>query len=202
MNTPDPTQWCDYARGLVEPRTAERMRAELLRSERARRAVRCFGRVAELARSDGALTIHEYAIRVAKAAGSLRRRDAERLERQPFKVLFDSFRDAVAATGTRDLQPTHQQIVFRSGEYVVDVRLEQETNPYGQVVVGQLLQHRGEARPVAQVPVLVLSDGRVVGRDLTSRFGEFQAAGLPAEPLKLCLLIGQEACIEVPLGDS
>ena len=202
MNTPDTTQWCDYARGLVEPRAAERMRAELARSESARRAMRCFGRLAQLARHDKALQIPEHALRVAKAAGSLRRHDAERLTRQPFTVLFDNLCDAMVGAGTRDLQPSFQQTVFRSSDYTVEVRLEQGTNPRGQVVVGQLLQHQGEARPVAQVPVLVLSDGHVVGRDLTSRFGEFQAAGLPAEPLKLCLLVGQESCIDVPLGNS
>lgn len=201
MNTQDTTQWCDYARGLRELSGGERVQAELASSERARRAVRHFERVAELARRDTALAIPEYAVRVAKAAGSLRRRDIRRPVGRSFTVLFDSLRDAVFATGTRDLQPSRHQRVFRSDDYVVDVRVEQETNPNGQVVIGQLLRHR-EAQPVPRVPVLVLSGGRVVGRDLTSRFGEFQAAGLPDEPLALCLLIGDESCIDIPLGDS
>jgi len=202
MNTQDTTQWCDYARGLMKLSSAERMQAELASSERVRRTVRHFQRVAELARSDTALAIPEYAVRVAKAAGSLRRHDSERLARRPFSVLFDSLRDAVVATGIRDLQPFRHQTVFRSDDYIVDVRVEQETNPNGQVVVGQLLRHQEKAQPVPRIPVLVLSGGRVVGRDLTSRFGEFQAAGLPDEPLELCLLIGDESCIDIPLGDS
>ncbi len=80
------------------------------------------------------------------------------------------------------------------------MRLEQETNPHSQVVVGQLLRHGPEPRPVPEVPVLMLSERRVVGRSLTTRFGEFQADGLPPGPLDLCLLVGPEECIDVPLG--
>lgn len=199
MTTHDMTQWCDFTRGVLAPQVAESMRANLARSDRARHLVRRFERVAELARKDNAVSPPDYAVRIAKAAASVGGA-AHRLARRPFTVLYDSFLQPLPATGTRSHHPSHQQVVYRAQDYTVEVRLERETKPHSQIVVGQLLRHLDEVQPVAQVPVLVLSDGRVVGRDLTSRFGEFQAAGLPPEPLQLCLLIGEEACIDVPLG--
>ena len=200
----DLTDWCDYARGVADPETAPAMREVLARSASARRSVELFRRVGAVARSDQANEIPSYALRVVKAAASLqsssRSEASTALRFLPFKVTFDSLLQAVPA-GTRDLSSSHQRIVsFQAADFSVHVRLEHETNPHAQVVVGQLLRHAPEPRPVPEVPVLVRSGGRVVGRSLTSRFGEFQADGLPPDPLELCLLVGDEDCIDIPLG--
>ena len=156
MTTYDMTQWRDFTRGVAGSGGAEPMRAHLANaSRREQGVVRRFERVVAVARKDAALAIPEHALRVAKAAGSLRRPASARLVRTPVTVLFDSFLQAVPAMGTRALQPSHQQIVYQAEGYTVEVRLEQETNPHRQVVVGQILCHQGEARPVSQIPVLV-----------------------------------------------
>jgi len=118
----------------------------------------------------------------------------------PADLTFDSYLHA-AGVSTRDLCPSHQRIVsYRAGEFSIHVRLEHETIPHSQILVGQLLRHAPEPCPVTGVPVLVLAGGKVVGRSLTSRFGEFQADRLPPDPLVLCLLVEPERRIEVSLG--
>lgn len=202
----DLIQWCEYARGVVDPIRARQLRRRLGRSPGARRSVELFERVSSVARRDREARLPAYAVRVVKAVAGLRRGD-EREARSglstlrflPFTVVFDS--QQIAPAGTRGSASPEQRITsYRAGQYRVHVRLEQETNPHGQVVVGQLLRHGPEPRPVSGVPVLVLADRRAVGRSLTTRFGEFQADGLPPGPLDLCLLVGPEECIELPLG--
>ena len=105
-------------------------------------------------------------------------------------------------TGTREAQATYQQVLYRSEPFTVELRLEHEASPQSQIVIGQLLRHEETTEPVVDVPVLVLADGKVVGRDVTTRFGEFQAAGLPTAPLQLCLLVQSDSCIELPLGNA
>jgi hypothetical protein len=202
----DLTDWCDYARGLAAPDAVQAMDELLERSAGARKTVELFRRVSAVAQSDQANEVPSYALRVAKAAAALRSHAPRRsgassaLNFLPFSVTYDSLLQAAPA-GTRDLSSSHQRIAsFEARDFVVHVRLEQETNPHSQVVVGQLLRHDPEPRPVPEIPVLVLSDKRVVGRSLTSRFGEFQADGLPPDPLDLCLLVGPEDCIDIPLG--
>ena len=83
------------------------------------------------------------------------------------------------------------------------MRLEREAEPAGTVVLGQLLRHGEEVGPASEVPVLMLSrerrENRIVGRATTGEFGEFQAEGLPGEPMDLCLLVGSEQCLQLPL---
>lgn len=202
MTAFDLTHWCDYARGVAAPESTPAMRALLERSAAARKAVERFRRVAAVAGADAADPVPAHAVRVAKAVAGLapRTRSASSWRFVPADLVFDSFLHA-AGVGTRDLCSSHQRIVsFRAGEFSIHVRLEHETIPHSQILVGQLLRHAPEPRPVIEVPVLVLAADKVVGRSLTSRFGEFQADGLPPDPLVLCLLVEPERWIEVSLG--
>lgn len=203
----DISELCDFARGIGNAETERRVERHLERSPRTRRRVEMLRRVADVAGRDRELEIPPHALRMVRAIGSLRRPETTAaaspldrvLRRLMPEVVFDSLL-APAAAGSRDIQSHERQILFRADDYTVDVRLEHEADPPSTVVIGQLLRRVGELHPVAKVPVLVLSDGRIVGRSLTSRFGEFQAEGLPLEPLNLCLLVENEECIEIPLG--
>ena len=197
---------CDYARGIAEPHAVEQMGKALAGSKNSNRSVELFRQVFSLGLVDQGVQVPDHAVRVAKAMASLSRPRASEqasplaslLTFLPFKVTFDSLQALPA--GTRDFSSSHQRITsFRAADFSVHVRVEHETNPHSQVVVGQLLRHTPEPCPVPEVPVLVISQGRIVGRSLTSQFGEFQADGLPPEPMRLCLLVHAEACINVPL---
>ena len=191
----DITQLSDLVRGVADPVARESMREYLDGSPRARRQVDLLERVAAVARADQEMRIPEHALRVVKALGSLRRPEAETSRGLlPFKIAFDSFLQPAAA-GTRDIQSQDRQLVVDAAPYMVDLRLEQETE--SAVVVGQLL--RDGTHPVSGVPVLLLAADQVVGRSTTSEFGEFHAEGLPREPLKLCLLIESDKNLEVSL---
>lgn len=197
----DLTDLCDFARGVCDPRTATEIEAALEHTPRARQAVNLFERVATVARQDALDDVPAHALRVAKAAASVRRpADSAGRRSLPFSLIFDSLLQP-AASGTRDVHTSHRLLTFRAADYRIHVRLETETShSHGQVVVGQLLRQQDTARPVSDAPLLVLHGDDVVGRALTSRFGEFQAVGLPSGPLRLCLLPGRNDQIDIPLG--
>ena len=96
-----------------------------------------------------------------------------------------------------------RQLVFEAETYRVDLRLEQETDQPNTVIVGELLQQdEGEDRPLPQVPVWIKSGDRIVGRAMTGEFGAFQAEGLPASSLTLCLLVDDDVCVELPIREG
>jgi len=202
----DITQWCDFVRGVTDPATEQAMRDHLESgASQARRQVELLRRVASVGRHDLALAIPDYAVRGAKAIGSLRRQhqvptltDAI-LRYLPFSITFDS-QHQPAPVGTRDIQSANRQLIFKAEDFTVDVQLEHESDPPTTVVVGQLLRCRGTTRPVPEVPVFVVSGDRIVGRSLTGRFGEFQAEGLPRDALDLCLVVAETKCLKLPLG--
>jgi hypothetical protein len=205
MTDPDITVWCDFVRGILDPETEARMQ-ELFVS-RSRSPAAALRRVAAVGRWDAEHPVPDAAVRVAKAAGSLQRRGsteaarplaASILKRLPFKVVADSLHQAAGA-GARDVQSYYRHIVFEAEGYSVDVRLEHEREPAGTVVLGQLMRHGGEVGPVNEVPILLVARDKIVGRGLTGEFGEFHAEGLPIEPMDLCLLVGSEQCLELPL---
>ncbi len=199
----DITQWTDFVRGVADPETEAEMQQQLA-SNPSQSPAAALLRLAEVARRDGEDPVPDHAVRVAKAIGSLHRpsspaalRDSI-LQRLPFTVVADTLLHGAAA-GARDLQSPYRHIVFEAEGYSIDVRLEREAEPAGTVVLGQLLHHGEEVGPVREVPVLMLADERIVGRTTTGEFGEFQAEGLPGEPLDLCLLVGSEQCLQLPL---
>ncbi len=204
MTDPDITVWCDFVRGVLDPETEARMRQRL--ASRSLTLPPALGRVAAVGRWDAENPVPDAAVRIAKAAGSLRRRGSAAaeprsssiLKRLPFKVVADSLHQTAGA-GARDLHSSYRHIVFEAEGYSVDVRLEHEREPAGTVVLGQLMRHGGEVRPVKEVPVLLVTDDKIVGRGLTGEFGEFHAEGLPDEPMDLCILVGAERCLELPL---
>ncbi len=106
------------------------------------------------------------------------------------------------------LQAPGQRVVLETEKSTVDVRLEREPDPAatvrpggftGGVMAGKLLRLDGDTRPLPRTPVLVFAGSTIVRSTLVKPCGRFHAEGLPKSPLSLCLLVGHEECIEVPL---
>lgn len=217
MSEHKPGQWADFVRGVADPETADHMRKDLESgSESARRTVEALRRVAAVGRSDSDHPVPPDAVRIAKAAFSTPRAGAApEVRRVPCALIFDSLL-APAAAGARGAQQSHRELTFEAQGYSVDLRLEHEIEspaegtPPSMVVVGQLLEARGDApQPVARAPVFMFSGERLIGKAVTGRLGEFQVEGfqnLPSGALgseasgdSLCILAGEDY-LEMPLG--
>lgn len=201
------TQWANFVRE-VDTGLEHEMRQALAGGDtEVLRTVELLRQVAELGKSDHELEIPEYAVRGAKAIGSLRRPELEEAEPKgllrylPFQLKFDSLLEPATA-GTRNLQASDRQLVFEAADYTVEVRLEQEAEPESTVLVGELLRQREALEPVPRIPVFVRSGELIVARSNTGRFGEFQAEGLPTENLSLALMVHPNECIYLPLNAS
>lgn len=202
----DIIHYCDFVRGVADSGTEQEIRDHLDSGAlHAWRQIELLGLVASVGRNDLAMAIPGYAVRGAKAIGSLRRQHQVPtlmdtiLRYLPFSITFDS-QHQPAPVGTRDIQSANRQLIFKAEDFTVDVQIEHEADPPSTVVVGQLLCCRGATQPVPEVPVFVVSGDRIVGQSLTGRFGEFQAEGLPREALNLCLVVAEKECLKLPLG--
>ncbi|MEM8932647.1 MAG: hypothetical protein AAGE94_15800 [Acidobacteriota bacterium] len=202
----DITQWADHLRGLTDQEVGQTMEEHLALdpSSPAHREVRALERVMQLAETDRELDIPDYALRCAKALGSLQRpqtiEEPSLLDRLVMALTFDS-QIAPAMAGTRDMAPSHRRMTFESADFGVDLRLE--ADPEGSVVVGQIWQGSGDdAEPVADVPVLAMNGRSVVAQSVTNPYGEFQADGLPDADLALVFLVDDQHCLEVSLAPN
>lgn len=204
MSKYDVTLWSDYVRGLLDPATRNELSAylELPGSVAARRTVKAFDGLLAFAARDAAAEPPASALRSVKALGSMLRPTRESWLRKLQSVLvFDSSMAPLAA-GVRDLGHLDRQLIFRSDDYYVDLRLEQEATNSVWVVVGQLLREKDGVSPVAGVPVIAANDERFLSRSTTGKLGEFQAEGLPSADLRLLFLVDDELCLEVPVSNA
>ena len=205
----DVAAWCDLARGLADPDQEPAMRERLEQDAVARRTVELLSRVKAVADADMQAPIPAYAVRIAKAAAAIRRPataaipDASGWRFLSFEVLFDSLTQPLMA-GTRDMQASHRQVAFQAGDYHLDLRWDREVEPGHlaagrSALVGQLLNL---AEPMAETPVMVIANGEVLDRSVTSELGEFHAEGLPNQTLSLYVLVDDHACLAVTLDDD
>ena len=201
----DITQMADFVRGLMDPESEQQVQA-FLRSSNAsstKKELSALRHVARLAESERKLQVPDYAVRCAKALGSLRRPEAQEtslLKRLTMALTFDS-QVAPALAGTRDMRSVDRQLVFQSQGFQIDLRVEADKK--GKVVVGQLIRDGlDDVEPIADVPVLAMAEKEIIARSKTGAFGEFQAEGLAADSVELLFLVDDEQCLEVSLGES
>ncbi len=227
MTRVDLADWCDLVRGVIAPAREQQLQKLLeVGDPESQRTFKIWQQVAVLARQDQMLEIPPQAEWGAKAIAALRRpaeaRPAEARpakarpakssteglfehlgswwRRLPVTTVFDSLLEPAPA-GTRDLHSPYRQLLFESPEYTVDVRWEHETDQQHGVLIGQVLRRSSPPQAATQLPIYVLGD-EILARAQTNRFGEFLADNLPKRPLRLCVIVGERDCLELPLDPA
>lgn len=168
----------DHVRGVADDDDRAEVAAHLDACRRCRTAAAALGTVATAgARTEaapaGARRILEAFFQVETAARPAR----------TLTLAFDS-RSAPRLAGTRNLDSAQRQLRFEGPGVDLDLRLDLERDRDEVGLVGQLLERR-PPRPLADLPMLVWQDDRLIGRAVTDRFGQFQMSVRPSGPLRL-----------------
>ncbi len=110
------------------------------------------------------------------------------LRRLKATLVYDSLFDLQPA-GARSLPLGcgSRMLLFRAGEYSVDLRLESEPERLSWTLVGQLSNDENPTDAMSNLPVLVMAGKKVVGKTFSNDFGEFVLADLPRQRLRLCV---------------
>ena len=80
-----------------------------------------------------------------------------------------------------------RMLLFRAGEYSVDLWLEAEPEHLNWTLVGQLSNDDNPSDEMSNLPVLVMAGKKVVGQTFSNEFGEFILPDLPRQRLRLCV---------------
>jgi hypothetical protein len=89
-------------------------------------------------------------------------------------LLFDS-RSATAAVGLRAVRPgpRPRKLLYKNGEFLVDLQLETSETRSKSVLTGQVMELEKAELHVAGLLVVLLQQRKLVGRTTTNSFGEF-----------------------------
>src|ERR1017187_2932888 len=106
--------------------------------------------------------------------------------RRKAALVYDSMFDLQPA-GARSLPLGcgSRMLLYRAGEYSVDLRLEAEPEHPGFTLVGQLSNDEHPSDDMADLPILVMAGKKVVGKTFSNEFGEFILPDLPRQRLRL-----------------
>jgi len=135
---------------------------------------------------------------VAKALLAARVRETEDLAR----VVLRRLKAALVYDSMFDLQPAgarslplgcgSRMLLFRAGEYSVDLRLEAEPEHLNWTLVGQLSNDENPSDEMSNLPVLVMAGKKVVGKTFSNEYGEFILPDLPRQRLRLCVPLASQ----------
>jgi hypothetical protein len=192
MHHLEATDWIDYVRGVMPEAKARLATAHLHEGcPSCEETARLFRRVKDTTARE--VKVPDFAIAMAKAIlrpAANANVDLARivLRRLKATLVYDSLFDLQPA-GARSLPLGcgSRMLLFRAGEYSVDLRLESEPERLSWTLVGQLSNDENPSDAMSSLPVLVMAGKKVVGKTFSNDFGEFVLSDLPRQRLRLCV---------------
>ena len=99
----------------------------------------------------------------------------------------------------RSVASAERQGLFRWEQYWISVRAEKEPDRASVSIVGQIGNEREPGKPVAGVPVAVLTRNKPVVSTTSNGLGEFAVEFAPGRVVRLELELADDTTVEVPL---
>lgn len=198
----DIADWSDYVRSTIAPDQRNRMQAHLDSGcSQCRELEALLSRFARLTAADAAFVVPEHVERTVRAwFGINSRPQASAFQRILGTLIYDSINDPLPA-GVRSGHQISRQMLFRAGDYSLDLRLEHEQGSAKMVLVGQITDPNSAGDTLSRLPVIVASGARELARSSSNSFGEFQIEYEPEPELRLLIpLDARSQQIEIPLG--
>jgi len=200
----DIANWTDFIRGLAGEADRAAMEGHLASGcPKCRHTVELLRKLAAAARDHAQIQTPQYALHCAQAIFTLQQPEkVEILARIPARLLYDSFREPLPA-GLRTQQRLSRQALYQSGDYSLDLRLENERGSSRVALVGQIQNRKQPGKHLGGVPVLLVSGKQILAQVVSNSLGEFQMEYAPTKRLRLYVPARQAGKrIEVPLDKT
>ncbi len=196
-------KWVDFVRGKADSSTARELQAHLDRGCLAcLKSADLWGFVMQQTRRSKRTQPPDSSMRAVRNSFRLRKVVPFPSGRLDLATLqFDSNR-ALLATGTRSVQASGRQLLYKSGSVCIDMRMEPTPGSDSIVLIGQLLDSMNPGQGIADVPVSLLSKGDTLSRKRTNDAGEFDFGLEPAKDMQLVFGIGDSRTIVVSVPEA
>lgn len=180
------SQWADLVRGLASERDRVAMEHHLSSGcESCRGIMNLLRNVKNAADTEATYNVPEYALRTVKEIFALQRPESVYiLPHVAARLTYDSFQGPLPA-GVRSRCRLSRQALYEAGFYSLDLRLEHEQGAAAVTLVGQIAAHAVPDKSMANLPVWLVSGGKIVASTLSNSLGEFQFEYHPGRHLRL-----------------
>jgi len=167
-------EWADLAREVGSQEQRQAMESHLKHCKKCEKVFSMWQRVNEIAHRRQATDPPDATVRSVKGMYAIHGPKARRpIKSLVAELLFDSFQSPLQA-GVRSSGAAARQLLFGSGEYRVDLRIEPQMDSEKVVLVGQVLNAANPDKTVDSASVALVRGGKVLAKSLTNNLGEFQ----------------------------
>src|SRR4029077_10004684 len=115
-------------------------------------------------------------------------------------LFFDSALQPV--TGVRGTPAIARQLLYKSGNVCIDMRMQTTPGSDAAVLMGQLLDSKKPDHGIGDIPVSLLCKGDTVSSNRTNEVGEFDFSLGALKRLRLVFGLSESRTIVVPVPDS
>jgi hypothetical protein len=194
--------WIDFARQTKERSQAIAMQRHLDEGcTKCLKNLEAWRQVVDFANKEIAYAPPESSVRNVKASFALCK--VTSLPAASFelaRLVFDSAQEVVAA-GVRGAFVSARQLLYKSGNLCIDMRMQPKPGSDSIVLFGQLLDSTTPAHGIGDVTVSLLSEGDMVSRKKTNDVGEFDFGFGALRHVQLVFGIGGRRALVVPVPD-
>jgi hypothetical protein len=192
-------QWVDFARNMIEEEQRMQMQEHVATGcKKCLKLMQLWVRFHQAAQSESKYQVSDGAVRSVKAAFT--GRPAKASKSAFARLLLDNSRQPLLA-GVRSTGAQPRHLLYGTGRYRIDVRIEPQLDSDQVAVVGQILNSRNPGERLGDLPVTLLKGQRVLAKCLTNSSGEFHIECSLDGGFRVCVVLpgGQE--IGLPLID-
>jgi hypothetical protein len=192
-------QWVDFARNTIEEKLRVQMQEHVAAGcKKCLKLMHFWVHFHRAAQNESNYQVADGAVRSVKAAFAAR--PAKSYKNALARLLLDSSRQPLLA-GVRSAGAQPRHLLYGTGRYRIDVRIEPQLDSDQIAVTGQILNSLSPDEKLGDLTVTLLKGQRVLARCLTNSSGEFHTE-CPLEGgfrVSVVLPTGQE--IGLPLID-
>lgn len=192
--------WADFVNGTASTTQQATMQKHLNEGcKNCGKAAAFWAGVREIARREASFEAPVSAVRHVQDAFRIATEDTKaRRKFQIPRLVFDSLWQPALA-GVRSTTTAPRQVLYRTGELSVEMRLEPEPLSERMSIVGQIYRSAEGNQGLTQVPVLVTSKTGSLAETHTNEFGEFQMSFVPNANLRIVFGIPDAQDLSIPL---
>lgn len=180
-------QWTDYARDMVTSEQRAVMHRHLSGG-----CAECQSLVSWLQKivlaAHNEVEVPGPVVDAAKAiaAAQAPERPFRALRRIAARLIHDSFA-APQPVGARSVRQTSRHVLYRAGDYNLDLRIEREVESRQLILTGQIADRKTPDVALSHVPILLHCGKGTVAETASNEFGEFCLEYTPRRDIQLCI---------------
>jgi hypothetical protein len=194
----------DLARGVLEEAVTAQMQHHLDEGcVTCSKNIEIWRKFMKFAKQEGKYAPPESSIRLVEASFAIRQlMSAPTKKFELATLVFDSSEVTPITAGVRGSAASARQLLYKSGSFCIDMRMQPKPGSDSVVLMGQILDSSRPAHGIGDIPVSLLCEGDTLSNKTTNQVGEFEFGFGALRDVQLVFGMGESRLLVVPVPNA